>query len=56
MYYPPYLTGDAIMEFEYEYNRYLDIERGEGQFWEVNAELQLAAAADAEESELVEVD
>lgn len=43
MYYPADMTAEEIMEFEYEYNRLLDIERNEGQWWSVNAELQLVA-------------
>ena len=43
MYYPPEMTEQEIMEFEYEINRRIDIERNEGQFWAVNAELQVIA-------------
>lgn len=43
MYYPPEMTAEEIEQFEYEINRRIDIERGEGQFWEVNAELQVIA-------------
>lgn len=43
MHYPEDMTADEIMEFEYELNRQIDIERGEGQFWAENAELQLIA-------------
>ena len=43
MFYPPEMTEQEIMEFEYEINRQIDIERGEGQFWAVNAELQVVA-------------
>ena len=49
MYYPAEMTEDEIMEFEYEMNKIIDIERGEGPFWEVNAELQIAGQARAEE-------
>jgi len=43
MIYPPEMTKEEIEQFEYEINRIIDIERGEGQFWAVNAELQLIA-------------
>lgn len=43
MYYPPEMTAEEIEQFEYEYNKRLDIERNEGQFWAVNAELQVVA-------------
>lgn len=43
MYYPEDMTADDIMEFEFELNRLIDIERDEGQFWAVNAELQVIA-------------
>ena len=43
MYYPADMTQEDIEQFEYEYNRIVDIERGEGQFWAVNAELQVIA-------------
>jgi len=43
MFYPESMTEQEIMEFEYELNRIIDTERGEGQFWAVNAELQVAA-------------
>jgi len=49
MQYPEYFTAEDIMEFEYEYARYLDIERHEGPFWEINAELQVAADQDREQ-------
>jgi len=48
MYYPPEMTAEEIEQFEYEINRRIDIERGEGQFWEVNAELQVIAHDDME--------
>jgi len=41
MHYPPEMTEQDIMEFEYEYNRRLDIERSEGLWWAVNAECQV---------------
>lgn len=41
MYYPSDMTDDDIMEFEYEYNKYLDEDRAEGQYWTLNAELQI---------------
>ena len=43
MYYPPEMTEQEIMEFEYEINKIIDTERGEGQFWAENAELQVIA-------------
>lgn len=43
MFFPPEMTADEIMEFEYEINRLIDIERNEGMFWAVNAELQIIA-------------
>lgn len=43
MFYPPEMTDEEVMEFEYEINRAIDIERGEGQFWAENAELQVLA-------------
>jgi len=43
MRYPPEMSADEIMEFEYELNRWLDQERGEGQYWAVNAECQIMA-------------
>ncbi len=43
MYYPPEMTAEEIEQFEYELNRQIDIERNEGQFWAVNAELQVIA-------------
>ena len=43
MYYPEAMTEDEIMEFEYEVNKIIDMERGEGQFWAVNAECQIVA-------------
>lgn len=43
MHYPEDMTADDIMEFEFEINRVIDMDRGEGQFWAVNAELQLVS-------------
>jgi hypothetical protein len=43
MRYPEDFTADDIMEFEYELNRLIDIEQGQGLFWEINAELQVVA-------------
>ncbi len=43
MFYPPEMTKEEIEQFEYEINKMIDIERGEGPFWEVNAELQVVA-------------
>lgn len=42
MNYPADMTAEDIMQFEYEYNRLLDIEHGEG-FWAVNDLLQVIA-------------
>ncbi len=42
MQYPEYFTADDIMEFEYEYNRYLDRE-DPNSLIAVNEELQLIA-------------
>lgn len=49
MFYPEYFSADDIMKFEYEYSRYLEIERNEGPFWETNAELQIVAQKQHEE-------
>ena len=49
MFYPDYFTADDIMEFEYEYARYLEIENNKGPFWEINAELQVVAQKQQEE-------
>ncbi len=49
MNFPENFTADDIMEFEFELNRWIDIQRGEGQFWTVNAELaELASEVEAE--------
>jgi hypothetical protein len=45
MNYPADMTQDEIMQFEYEYCRWLDMTAGEGQYWEVNALLQIEAQA-----------
>lgn len=49
MYYPADMTAQDIMEFEYELNRMIDIERGVG-FLEINAELMALAQAIKEET------
>jgi hypothetical protein len=49
MQYPEYMTPEDIEQFEYELNRIIDMERGEG-FWTVNAELSLLAAEQAAEA------
>jgi len=49
MQYPEYMTAEDIEQFEYELNRIIDMERGEG-FWTVNAELSLLAAEQAAEA------
>lgn len=41
MRYPEDMTVEDIMNFELELNRIIDQERGEGQFWAENAELQV---------------
>ena len=43
MRYPPDMTVQDIMEFEYDFNRLIDIDRGVGPYWEVNAECQIVA-------------
>lgn len=43
MQYPMYFTAEDIMEFDYEMNKVIDMAREEGQFWAVNAELQIVA-------------
>jgi hypothetical protein len=43
MRYPDYMTATDIMEFEYEYNRLIDMERQQGIMWDINAECQIAA-------------
>lgn len=43
MFFPPEMTADEIMEFEYELNRHIDITRNEGLWWAVNAECQIVA-------------
>lgn len=43
MRYPEYFTAEDIEEFEYEMGKIIDTERGEGQFWAENAELQILA-------------
>ena len=55
MHYPEYFTADDIREFEYEYNRILDIEENVG-FWKINGELQLVAQKQREELEELLVD
>jgi len=49
MHYPEDMTKDEIAEFEYELNRIIDMERDEGQFWAINAELQIIADEQREE-------
>jgi hypothetical protein len=43
MFFPADMTAEDIEQFEYEYNRILDEERNEGQYWAVNAECQIVA-------------
>ena len=50
MQYPDYFTNKDIMEFEYEYNVYLDQE------FQLNLELQLAAQADLEVQQLEDLE
>ena len=49
MQYPEYFTADDIMEFEFEYNRYLDRD-DPNSFVAVNEELQLIANEEREMS------
>lgn len=53
MQYPEDMTADDIMEFEYEMNKFIDQARDEGQFWAINAELQIVADLQREQ-ELVD--
>lgn len=53
MYYPADMTAEEIMEFEYEINKIIDIENDEGQFWAVNAELQILQEETREVADLV---
>ena len=53
MIYPDYFTQQDIMEFEYDLNKIIDIERGEG-FWLQNAECQVVAQ-EQREQELVDI-
>ena len=48
-YFPADMTADDIMEFEYEYGRWCDEVRGEGQFWAENAECQIVAELQRDE-------
>lgn len=41
MRFPQDMTQEDIMNFELELNRIIDQERGEGQYWTENAELQI---------------
>ena len=52
MIYPDYMTQQEIMEFEYDLNKIIDIERGEG-FWLQNAECQIVAQ-EQQEAELAQ--
>jgi hypothetical protein len=54
MQYPDYFTAEDIMEFEYEMNKFIDQARDEGQFWAVNAELQIVAE-EQRQQELVDM-
>ena len=54
MIYPAEMTQEEIEQFEYEINKIIDIERDEGQFWAVNAELQIVA--DLQQQQALEVD
>lgn len=53
MRYPEDMTADDIMEFDYELNKQIDQAREEGQFWAINAELQIVADLQREQ-ELVD--
>jgi len=48
MIYPPQMTAFDIMQFEYEYNKYLDIQHNEGQFWELNSRCQILSDEEKE--------
>jgi hypothetical protein len=54
MFYPEEMTAFEIMEFEYEINRQIDMARDEGQFWAVNAECQIVADLQREETLVVD--
>ncbi len=43
MYFPADMSPEEVEQFEYEINRIIDIEQGEGQFWAENAECQIVA-------------
>lgn len=50
MWYPSDMTAHDIMEFEYEFNRLIDIARGVGFYWEINAECQVVAEKQQQET------
>ena len=56
MYYPAGMTADDIMEFEFELNRQIDIERNKGQFWVKNGECQVVADEQRDYADGVEDD
>jgi len=41
--YPENWNAADVMEFEFEFARWTDTVRQEGQFWDINSELQIAA-------------
>lgn len=47
MQYPAEMTAQNIAEFEYEYNRMLDMER-DAEWWNINSELQVLANKEQE--------
>ena len=55
MQYPENMTREDIEQFEYELNRTLDMDRDEGLYWAVNAELQIAAM-EQRDRELAEIE
>lgn len=49
MRYPPEMTLEDIMNFEYELGRVIDMERGVGFYWEINADCQVVAEKQQQE-------
>lgn len=54
MFFPAEMSAEEIMDFEFEVNKMIDIERGEGLFWEVNA-LLAEIAEGARSAEALEI-
>lgn len=48
MRYPPEMSAQDIMEFEFELNRIRDMEERVGAYWAVNAECQIVAESAAD--------